>query len=245
MAQYIPKSKINILEAGPGEFIRQSNNKPYVGPYLELSNGKYFAGKGINRINFEIIKPISIPNHFGKTKNIAKYNILNKKSFEALKEVENIVPTKTIPTEEDYKKGYYTRYFLVKVNQKNKYCEIDKDTFTSLNKKEKKYNWPLYKINSILWSLNGNTSQVNKNQIELQRITFPYLDLLFFNLNEFKSKETDSPQELESPSQPKNIIDGAPIEKISEIAPEYNSPTLSTNPPVTNIPSSGGGGGGY
>ena len=47
MAKYTPKSKISIQEAGPGEFIIKKTRKPYVGPYIETSGRKFFAGSNI------------------------------------------------------------------------------------------------------------------------------------------------------------------------------------------------------
>ena len=231
MAQYIPKSRISVLEAGPGEFINRSTNKPYVGPYIELSSGKFYAGTGISNYTFEIVKPEPIPNNFAKTKNVAKYNILNKKIYKKLKKVENIIATKNIPTEEDYEKGFYTRYFLNKVNEPSFYIEVDEDTFKAIDKKDKKYNWPLYKAGLIIWSLVRDTATTNKNQIEQQKNIFPYLNTLFSNLNEFKSEDDITIE----PSQetPINIISGVELESLSEIAPDYNPPSDTFTPEST------------
>ena len=79
MAKYTPKSKISIQEAGPGEFIYKKTRKPYVGPYIETSGRKFFAGSNPKKLFLQLIKPVSIPNNFGKNRNTAKYNVLNKK----------------------------------------------------------------------------------------------------------------------------------------------------------------------
>tara|TARA_Y100001963_G_C6517170_1_gene324905 strand:- start:291 stop:425 length:135 start_codon:yes stop_codon:yes gene_type:complete len=42
---YTPKSKLNIKQTNGKDFQRADNKKPYVGKYIELSNGKMFAGK--------------------------------------------------------------------------------------------------------------------------------------------------------------------------------------------------------
>ena len=41
---YIPKSKLNILDTPGGDFILKSTGESYIGKYIELSNGKYYAG---------------------------------------------------------------------------------------------------------------------------------------------------------------------------------------------------------
>ena len=44
---YIPKSKVNILETSGNEFIIKSTGDYHIGKYLELSNGKYYAGTNV------------------------------------------------------------------------------------------------------------------------------------------------------------------------------------------------------
>jgi len=185
MAKYTPKSKISIQEAGPGEFIYKKTRKPYVGPYIETSGRKFFAGSNPKKLSLQLIRPVSIPNNFGKNKNTAKYNVLNKKTYSLLKKTQNIVAIKNIPNEDDYKAGRYTRYFIKKVNELYGYFEVDKKTYHSINKKEPKYNHPMYNVGQIVWSLVGNVKKHNKAQIFLQREKYPNLNVLFSKLDEF------------------------------------------------------------
>ena len=94
MAQYNPKSKYEIREASAGEFIFKSNRQPYIGPYIEVSSGKFYAGSDPKNLASEIVRPKPIPNNFGKTRDVAKYNVLNKSTYGKLKKVKNIVPVK-------------------------------------------------------------------------------------------------------------------------------------------------------
>tara|TARA_B110000211_G_scaffold124848_1_gene143909 strand:+ start:4768 stop:5661 length:894 start_codon:yes stop_codon:yes gene_type:complete len=189
MAKYTPKSKISIQEAGPGEFILKKTRKPYVGPYIETSGRKFFAGSNPKKLSLQLIKPVSIPNNFGKNRNTAKYNVLNKKTYSKLKKSQNIVATKNKPTEDDYKAGRYTRYFIKKVNELYGYFEVDKKTYHSINKKEPKYNHPMYDVGQIVWSLVGNVKKHNKAQTFLQRDKYPNLNVLFSKLDEFAKIE--------------------------------------------------------
>lgn len=189
MAKYIPKSKINIREAGPGEFVLQKTRKPYTGPYIETSEGKHYAGNNPQNLSVVIVKPKSIPNNFGKNRNTIKYNVLNKKTYSLLKNTKSIIPTKNIPTEDDYKLGSYKRYFIKKVNELYGYFEVDKKTYDSINAKKKEYNHPLYDVGQIVWSLVGNVKKTNKAQIFLQRENFSYLYVLFSKLDEFTKIE--------------------------------------------------------
>ena len=189
MARYQPKSKYNVKEAGPGEFIVQNTRKPYFGKYIETSDGRFYAGNDPKRLLSEIVRPVSLPNTFGKTKDIFKYNILNKTTFGKLKKVKDIIPTKNIPTEEDYENRRYTRFFLKKVNERFSYIEVDQATFKAVSFEEATVNYHLYETGKITWSLVGNVKTTNEAQIFLQREKFPDLSVLFPKLDEFKKIE--------------------------------------------------------
>ena len=74
---YLPKSKIIIKEAQGGDgFVRLSNNELYVGPYIETSGGKFFAGINIRNKGEEIILPKEAAPNFGKGKDFDRYLII-------------------------------------------------------------------------------------------------------------------------------------------------------------------------
>ena len=43
--QYKPGSKYKVSNAVEGEFVYKSGKRPYIGPYLEMSNGTFFEGE--------------------------------------------------------------------------------------------------------------------------------------------------------------------------------------------------------
>ena len=61
---YIPKSKVNILNTPGGEFLIRSTNQEYIGDYIELSNGKYYAGNNPTQLGQELVIPLSL--RYGK-----------------------------------------------------------------------------------------------------------------------------------------------------------------------------------
>ena len=73
MAQYIPKSKVSILETTGTEFIVNSTKAPYKGKYMELSNGSFFAGSNPNNPGNKLIKIKKLNNSFGVSLNNKKY----------------------------------------------------------------------------------------------------------------------------------------------------------------------------
>ena len=132
---YIPKSKINILNTSGGEFVLKSTNQEYIGDYIELSNGKFYAGNNSQKLDEELIIPLT-SNKLGNSRNNLIYSNLKPKKANFLAKVKTIYPTKTLPTQEDYNKGYYTRYFIKKVNEPKGYIEVNVDVFDSINQQK-------------------------------------------------------------------------------------------------------------
>lgn len=61
----------------------------------------------------------------------------------------------TIPTQDDYKKGFYKRYFVQRRNSLNEILEIDIEQFSSINNPDTGIDNNLYKSISIDWKLTG------------------------------------------------------------------------------------------
>ena len=102
-----------------------------------------------------------------------------------------IPASKTFPTEEDYNKGYFLRYFVKKVNENNKYYEINVKTYDdiTIRKNHSKYDHIFYEVGSILWALDENVIESNLNALNKKSTLFPYIKSIFPILNEFEKKE--------------------------------------------------------
>ena len=177
---YFPKSKVNIKEALIGEFRYKNSTESFSGKYLELSTGKFFAGTDVINLGREIVKITEDPsnNIIGSDYDSQKFSILSPKKKKFLKNTKVIPPSKNIPTEEDYQRGYYTRYFVKRINQPKRYIEVSFDVVKKLQEK-KDYDYNLYKIGSIIWALKNGTRKTNKNSLKLLEQTFPYVSILF------------------------------------------------------------------
>ena len=181
---YLPKSSYKIKEASKGEFVRSSTDEPYEGPYIELDNGKYYAGNNYLDLGVPIKKPESLSDKFDTSKSSRKYHILKNNIFKSLKKLKTIVPTKSRPTEKDYEKGYMFRYFVQKVNDRKQLFEISQKTFDEF---QQKYDGSLYQKDSLMWTLEGNVRKTNKLMLERQIKNYPHIKNLFSILNEFES----------------------------------------------------------
>ena len=182
---YIPKSKVNILNTPGGEFIIRSTNQEYIGNYIELSNGKYYAGNNPTQLGQELIIPLSF-NKLGESENVKLYSNLRPKNTKFQTQVKTIYPSKTLPTEEDYNREYYIRYFAKKVNEPKGYMEIDIDIFNAINQQKKTYDYNLYNVGLITWNLKNGTRKANFTNLQILERTFPFVSIIFPILNEFE-----------------------------------------------------------
>ena len=185
---YIPKSKVSILDTPGGEFINKSTGAPYIGKYLELSNGKYYAGSNPSQLGQELIIPLS-SNQLGNSRNSLSYNNLKPKITKFHSKVKSVYPSKSIPTDEDYTRGYYTRYFARKVNEPRGYMEVDVDIFNSISQRKKTYDFNLYEVGSFTWNLKNGTTSSNFTNLQILERTFPFVSIIFPKLNEFEKIE--------------------------------------------------------
>ena len=212
---YLPKSKIQILDTSGGEFIYKSSRKPYKGPYIETSEGKYYEGSNSLNLNIELVKVESAPLNFPKSKINLKYNILNPSKFKFLKKLKSIAPSKPQPTEKDYEKFKFTRYFAKKINSNYSYFEIDKETHKSVSGKKDEYDYNLYEVGKFEWALRGDTHSINKNTLKLLEEEYTGISLSFKNLTEYKSGKSlpiendpyyDIEKTEEEPIEPEDLI---------------------------------------
>ena len=182
---YIPKSKVNRLNTPGGEFVIKSTNQEYAGNYIELSNGKYYVGNNPRQLGQELIIPL-ISNQLGDSDDFEIYSNLKPQTTKFQSQVKSVYPSKSIPTEEDYNRSYYTRYFTRKVNKPRGYMEVDIDTFNAISQRKKTYDYNLYEVGSLTWNLKNGTTTSNSINLQILERTFPFVSIIFPKLNEFE-----------------------------------------------------------
>lgn len=152
---YFPKNKIktNLYTRGQ-EFIFLTTKENYSGYYHKLYNGKFFTGKTPNEPNsVELISLIKSINQIS--------------SDAAVQTNPGFYPL--APTLQDYQKGEYIRYFIVKRNEPI-FSEVSKKEYDKYKNKQPNVYWRLYRPFSLFWVLTGDITQVaktNKNVTEL------------------------------------------------------------------------------
>jgi len=186
---YYPKSQIktNLYTSG-GEYSLIPPNystpqNPYIGYYHKLSNGRTYTGKTPTdgpRQNLYALESI-ISDPLSNTQIIIDYNTIEPNLNDITNQYNTIpginVPkprlippyNPTIPTQQNYNLGVFTRYFCKK-NNEYKYLEIDKKTYDLLSARSKDIAWDLYSPLSTLWYITGNkesTAKANKGLVNL------------------------------------------------------------------------------
>jgi len=170
---YYPKSQIKSnLYTNGGEYVLSTTKKDYKGYYYEVSNGQKYTGKtpqdGANILLLPPKRNISEENHpdEGPIINTGIRYVDPGSSPLPIPNNLRFIPTPnpTLPTNQDFILGVYTRYFCKK-NNENKYMEIDKTTFDKLKTKTKDIAWDLYTPISTLWYLQFNSENINKGLI--------------------------------------------------------------------------------
>ena len=190
MERYIPKSKVSILQTPGNKLVIASTNQPYQGSYMELSDGRYFAGNNPQKPGEELIhkKPLAI--NFESGKNNDLYIKLKENIYNNLSKTTSIPVSKPKPTAKDYDRGYFTRYFCKRANNQFDYIEIDKKTYNALASQDPKYDFNLYQVGNIKWALSETPTKtvdkINRNNIKLKANIYPFLIILFDNLSEYE-----------------------------------------------------------
>ena len=191
---YIPSSKISKKTTKDNEsFVYKKNKNPYKGPYIETTEGRYYAGHNNNKVGPEIVKQQSTDfdqrsrgKLFGVGRGIKTFNIIKKDIKEQIENTMSPSTSKPIPTNEDYKNGFFIRYFLKRINGEF-YIEINKTTFNSISKMKPEYDYNLYEIGNIQWNITGPDLQKrNASNIKMVEKKHPNISILFPILNEYQ-----------------------------------------------------------
>jgi hypothetical protein len=144
---YYPLNKIttNLFTSGD-EYVLSTTNKSYKGYYCSTYDGKYYTNKTVTPDSIELIKISSTKNPTLSLATMAYDNLIPLKTNTPVTPVQYT----SVPTQQDYKNGYYYRYFSKRVNgDLSTITEIGKDNYDALASN------PLYNTVQIQWMLTG------------------------------------------------------------------------------------------
>ena len=162
-----------------GKFVKKGTM--YHIHYTKDLGEHFMIGTGHDNILSKLIFPLDVE---GITQ-FGYYSSLNKQEPLTLKS------TVTYPTEKDYKKGSYTRYFARKANEeKSSPFEVSGADFGTS---------PLYIYATVNWNLKGTKAQIffrNNKQIALAMKTIPNIYRILSPYQFYKAEESLTPMEL-------------------------------------------------
>tara|TARA_R110002167_G_scaffold7501_1_gene35633 strand:- start:266 stop:1906 length:1641 start_codon:yes stop_codon:yes gene_type:complete len=191
---YVPKSKISYRISNNNEFITKKNKQEYNGPYISVEDKKYYIGSNYNKKGPELIKRTTsnIPGaekNFNTHIKIRNYNKVNSSIRSRLQGTVSLPVAKSYPTELNYSKGKYTRYFAKRFNGYS-YLEIDYETYQKIREESPTYDYNLWEVGSLEWHLTGNVFKKNSISIKEAERTSPRVFYLFPIINEFFRPDT-------------------------------------------------------
>lgn len=210
---YYPKSQIiENQKTNGGELKNSSTQQEYKGPFYQTSDGSFYAGKTpqnkptillepISPNNNPLINPTSITSQDTISRKFIdptseplsnNYFIIDESYYSSknIPEDRGVAPRKpkftiTTPTPINYQNGYFTRYFVKKVNN-NLYLEVNKEEYNLFKNADPTVQYNLYTPIEITWSLTGDRVEVfNKNKtiisLKEQKENLPGFILSFKN----------------------------------------------------------------
>ena len=182
---YLPKSKYSVKYTNGNEFIIAGTQESYKGPYLRLFDGRLYIGDSIQNIGKQLT-PLRGPQY----KNI-RYDSVNNRTYSILqskkthKEQGEYLPipsSSPLPTVVDYSKGFYMRFFVVRLNTV-KYTEISRDTYDNFNSRHNKV---LYQPFFLKWALGADSEEKNSQTINRIKTSLPNFENYFPDLTQYQ-----------------------------------------------------------
>lgn len=159
---YIPLS--NIISNGytnGGEFIYKSSRQPYIGFYFIDKSNNVYTGETYTNNSVELVR-LNPPPPLNSISD-PKYTSLSPEILPPL----SISPDFIIPTEEDYNRGYFTRFILKPTISTliNDFIEVNYDNYKGIVQDSKAK--ILYKPISVIWKLTGPIYDIYSDNIRL------------------------------------------------------------------------------
>jgi hypothetical protein len=155
--RYYPSTKIKTNQkALTGEFTL--NGVVYSGYYYSTYDGKFFSGRNpiegtneelipvLNRSNMEHTNISTLPSS-DKGRTVISGIIAQQQS--------QPVSYHPKPLDEDYSRGYITRYFIKMVNQRGYVMEVSEQEYSSIKNGTAPYDISFIQTVDILWKLTG------------------------------------------------------------------------------------------
>mgnify|MGYP001038299206 CR=1 FL=1 len=174
---YFPKSQLKTnLHTKGGEFVVESTENSYTGPYFKTSTGDYYSGK--NPQDYPVVKlsPTEVTdlNNGGDQQTTNSPESIWTWDYYGTPLDKSKPPTQPIrefplPTQNDYNLGKIQRYFLSKTNEPQ-FIEVKKEQYQQYVDQDESVSYQLYQPFTFPWVISGDRNEVyNVNKRTLER----------------------------------------------------------------------------
>ena len=201
MIRYYPSTKIKTKQKSLlGEFTL--NGVVYSGSYYSTYDGRFFTGPDpILGTNEELIPVLRNSNseftlNTASNVSISVLEEMDKKLSTNKKTLTQPISYQPIVLESDYSRGYFTRYFVKRTNQRGYVMEISEAEFESIRNGTATYDISFYQTASLIWKLTGplkskriSQYQVREGIVDTNQRIVESLNKSFAGLKEFIAEE--------------------------------------------------------
>ena len=139
------------------EYVVASTGQDYIGFYHITNQGTIYTGQNPNTPNNQLLLTKNQSVVLNKTSQL--YVSLKQQQGNPFKLILPDPPSYFVQlTESDYQRGYFTRYFTKKINDKgiSTIREIDQQTYSKINSNSKDYDSYMWKTAESKWVLTGS-----------------------------------------------------------------------------------------
>lgn len=177
---FIPKNRYELLYTNGKELYNPKTKKEYTGDYIKTGNN-YYAGRSISNLGDKLQKIDQSGGNLSRKLDAQVYHVLNPRRYK--KALRRTPPPSTVvfPGQDDYDRGYFTRFFCKRKNSISGFYEISEDSFIKLGAKQ--FDSVLYLGGSIPWSLTD--SKVNNENVLRTERTFSNIRFFFNDPTQF------------------------------------------------------------
>lgn len=171
MLKYYPSFRVKTNQKTTGNRLLL-NGVPYSGDYYQTYDNKFFSGPDPIVGPSEELKPFE---NFGNSDYLNTSNLPASVKNQFLKQT-NVTKTEATeptsyypkPTEEDYTRGYFIRYFIKKINSKGFVIEISEDEYNNFTNGTVRYDVSFYLVTQIFWKITGNLNTKRYSQYDIR-----------------------------------------------------------------------------
>lgn len=171
MLKYYPSFRVKTdLKTTGNKFLLKGS--VYSGDYYQTYDNKFYSGPNPIVGPNELLTPIE---DYGNSSFLNDSILPSSVKAQFVKQTNVLKTTHTEPvsyypkpTEEDYIKGYFIRYFIKKINSKGFVIEISPEEYNNFINGTVNYDVSFYLVTEIFWKLTGSLNTKRYSQYDIR-----------------------------------------------------------------------------